>query len=111
MPYLCYKWGNCNVPWNTANWRWAECQLISDILSELHPGIPGDLAVPSWLREEEPYNPYKKDKRDRFIRLLCKVKNYPEYDEKKKVRDDIKVTVEDVALVIRTVSGIDIMAK
>jgi hypothetical protein len=95
-----------------ANWKWSECQLVEELLSGFHPGVPGDKAVPPWLREEEhPHNPYEKDKRERFIRLLCKVKGYPEYDEKKKVRDDIKVTIDDVALVIRTVSGIDITTK
>ena len=111
MPYLCYKWGNCSVLWNTANWKWSECQLVEEILAGIRPGVPGDLAVPPWLREEEPYSPYEKDKRERFIRLLCKVKN-EEYNEEKKVRKDIKVTIEDVALVVKTVSGIDItMAK
>lgn len=106
MPYLCYKWGNCNIPWNTANWTWRECRLIEEILTEIRPGVPGDLAVPPWLREE-PYSPYDKDKRERFIRLLCKVKNET-YDEQKRIKENIKITVEDVRLVIKTVSGIDV---
>lgn len=93
-----------------ANWKWSECQLVAEILTNLYPGVPGEEALPSWL-QEEPYNPYDKQKRERFIRLLCKVKGYPEYDEKKKVRDDIKVTIDDVALVVKKVSGIDIRAK
>ncbi len=113
MPYLCYKWGSCSVPWNMADWTWSECALIQEIISGNPPGVPGELALPPWLREEETFGLKKdeKEKRERFIRLLCKVRGEPEYDEKKKVREDIKVTIEDVKLVIKTVSGIDITAK
>ena len=95
-----------------ANWTWSECQLIEEILSSIPTtGIPGEKALPPWLQEEEkPYNPYEQKKRDKFIQLLCKVKGYSEFDEKKKVRDDIKVTINDVALVIKAVSGIDVKA-
>jgi hypothetical protein len=107
---VCYKWGTCDVLWKNANWKWSECRLVEEIVSGLpqYPGIPGELALPPWLRDEEPYNPYDKKKRERFIRLICKVKNEPEYDEKKKVRTDIKITLEDVKLVVRAVKGIDI---
>jgi hypothetical protein len=113
MPYLCYKWGTCSVPWNLASWTWGECSLVQEVIAEVgRGGVPGELAVPSWLREEETiHDPYKKEKRGRFIQLLCKVKKYPAYDEKKMVRDDITVTSDDVVLVIKTVSGIDITAK
>lgn len=108
--FLCHKWGETAIKWNTARFKWSECELVGEVLGGFQPGVPGDLAVPPWLREEEPYSPYEKDKRERFIRLLCKVKNET-YSEEKKVREDIKVTIEDVALVVRTVSGIDILAK
>lgn len=100
------------MPWNMANWKWSECKLVEELLAGIRPGVPGELALPPWLREEETFGLKKdeKDKRERFIRLLCKVKGYPEFDEKKKVREDIKVTTDDVALVIKTVSGIDIKA-
>jgi len=111
MAFFCYKWGKCSVPWNTANWTWRECRLIADLLADIRPGVPGELAIPTWLREETPHNPYSKDKREQFIRLLCKVRGYSEYDDKKKERNDIEVGVEDVVLVVKTVSGIDITAN
>jgi hypothetical protein len=99
------------VPWNLADWTWSQCQFVGEIISEIRPGVPGEHALPPWLQEQyKPYDPYEKQKREKFIRLLCKVKGEPEYDEKKKVRDDIKITVDDVALVIKAVSGIDIKA-
>jgi hypothetical protein len=109
MRVICYKWGECDVKWSAANWTWKDCRLIDEIIGTLvRPGIPGEVALPPWLREEKPYNPYDKDKRERFIRLLCKVKGEPEYDEKRKVRTDIKITLDDVKLVARAVRGIDI---
>ncbi len=111
MSFLCYKWGSTSVPWNMANWKWSECQLVAEVIGGLPGGIPGEEALPSWLKEEEPYDPYGKEKRKRFIRLLCKVKGYPEYDEQKEVRKDIKITVDDVILVIKKVSGINVRAK
>lgn len=103
MPYLCYIWNNTSVPWNMANWKWSECKLVTEVLL----GIAGEKILPPWLLEE-PYNPYDKEKRRRFIQLLCKVKNNIEYTEKKEVKEDITINVKDVALVIKSVSGIDI---
>jgi hypothetical protein len=111
MAFLCYKWGSTGVPWNLANWKWSECQLVQELLTAFPPGVDAETAVPQWLREEEPYSPYDKQKKDRFIRILCKVKGYPEYDEQKKVMNDIKVTADDVILVIKAVSGIDVRAN
>jgi len=108
MINLCYKWGNCDVLWKDANWTWAECRLVEEIIGGNPPGVPGELAIPPWLREEEPYNPYDKEKRKRFIRLICKVKGEPEYDEKKEVRTDINISLEDIALVLKKVKGIDV---
>ena len=113
MPYLCYKWGNCSVPWNMANWTWSQCQLVQEIITTVIPtGIPGELALPSWLQEETfGLKKDDKDKRDRFIILLCKVKGYDETEQRKKVREGIKVTADDVIFVVKAVSGIDITAK
>lgn len=102
MAVFCYRWGNCNVPWNLADWKWSECQIVADIIS----GFGGNAApnIPDWLKED------KKDeeKRKRFIRLLCKVKGEPLYDEKKEVKTDIKITAKDVEMVVKAVAGIDV---
>ena len=99
MAVFCYKWGNCNIPWNLANWKWSECQLVEDIIRGYGPGAPP--FFPQWLREDE-------EKKKRFIRLLCKVKGEPEYDESKEVRTDIDITAKDVEMVIKAVAGIDV---
>jgi len=40
--------------------------------------------------------------------MIAKVKNYPEYDEKRKVNTDIKISIDDVKLVVKAVKGIDV---
>lgn len=113
--YICYKW-NCidsaaNVWWNQANWWWSECQLVEEIVGGLPTtGVPGEWALPPWLQEDQydPYNQKQKEKRERFIRLIAKVKGYPEYDDKAKVRDDIKISIDDIKLVVKAVKGIDV---
>jgi len=105
---VCYTWSGCDVLWKNANWLWSECSLIDEVLGDLRPGVPGELAQPNWLQDDKPHNPYEKDKRKRFINLICKVKGYPTYDEKQDIRDDIKITIEDIKVVVKAVKGIDI---
>jgi hypothetical protein len=59
----------------------------------------------------EPISPTQREKRKRFIRLLCKVKGESEYDEKKPVNENIVVSVDDIKLVVKTVAGIDLNVK
>lgn len=106
MPYVCYKWKEAATLWKAANWKWSECKLVIEIV-----GGPGEKALPQWLWEEVPYDPYAKEKRKRFIRLLAKVKGYPDFDKQKEIRDDIKITVEDVRMVVKAVLGIDLKVE
>lgn len=110
MKIICQKWETCDVLWKEANWTWRECQLVDEILgSNIRPGVPGELTIPTWAQEEiVPYSAYDREKRERFIRLICKVKNNSEYNTEKKVKSNIKITVNDIKLVVRAVKGIDI---
>lgn len=104
----CTLWENTDVKWKDANWKWIECQLVQEIIGDLRPGIPGELAQPPWLQEEHPYSPYDKERRKRFIRLICKVKHGPSYNEEKEVDGNIKITIDDIRMVTKAVRGIDI---
>ena len=109
MRVICYKWGDCDVKWRAANWRWSECALVDEIVAGLPKvGVPGEMAVPPWLQEEKPYDAYEEAKRKRFIRLLCRIKGEPDVEIEKKVRSDIKITIHDVKLVVKAVRNIDI---
>lgn len=110
MSIICHKWGECNVLWKNADWKWSECQLVAEIIEGLQqrPGVPGEAALPSWLREEKIYDPYEQDKRRRFIELLAKVKGEKDFGEKRQINENVKISVHDVKLVVKKVSGIDI---
>jgi hypothetical protein len=109
--YICYKW-NCpdspSVWWKNADWKWSECQLVDEVIGGLPKGVPGEWALPPWLQDQyDPYNQQNKEKRERFIRLIAKVKD-KEYDEKKKVNPDIKISIDDIKMVVKAVKGIDV---
>jgi hypothetical protein len=110
MIKLCYTWGKADVLWKEANWKWGECLLVEEVVSGFignPPGVPGEWAQPSWLQDEKIHDPYEKEKRKKFIRLICKVKK-EKYDEEKLVREDIKISLDDVKMVVKAVKGIDI---
>jgi len=105
MSLICYKWGSTNIKWIGADWKWSECKLVEEIITEA--GKPGGGAVlPDGKYPWE--NVWEKDeeKKKRMIRLICKVKN-EEFDETKEVRD-IKIKVSDVKLVVKTMTGIEL---
>ncbi len=107
MTKLCYTWVGCDVLWKNANWTWSECKLIDEIIGGNLPGVPGEWAQPPWL-EDIPATQLDKEKRKRFIRLLCKVKRSPEFSEEKEVKTNIKITLEDIKIVVKAVKGIDV---
>ena len=114
MSSICYIWGYTNVLWANANWEWSECLLVAEILiSAYPPGVDAATLVQPWI--EEPWSPYRagederKQKRGRLIKLICKVKGI-EYNEEK-MKKDFKVTAEDIKLVVKAVSDIDIKLK
>jgi len=102
MALFCYRWGNCDISWDLANWTWSECQLVEDIIQGF--GSSAKPFLPDWLNTPAEEN----EKKKRFIRLLCKIKDGSRYDETKEVKTDIVVNARDVELVIKAVAGIDI---
>lgn len=109
MNKICYLWGSADVKWKNANWEWKDCQLVQEIIAIVESGVDANELIQPWLREEEQWDAYEKEKRKRLIRLICKVKGQ-QYNEEKEVKK-FKVTVEDIQLVVKTVSGIDLKLK
>lgn len=107
MSQICYRWGFTNVLWKNANWKWSECQLVAEILNNLYPGVDATTLIQPWLIE--PWNPYKEKKRKELIRLICKCRGQT-YDESKEVKE-FEITVDDIKLVVRSVSGIELDIK
>lgn len=99
--FKCFKWNNCYIKWNLANWKWKECALVQEILDNLG-GIPPE-KVPEFLIQN-------KKKKELFIEILFKIQG-KEYELSKRKIDDIDITIDKVALVVKKVSGIDITTK
>lgn len=105
MYFICHKWGETNVLWKNADWYWSECQLIQEILT----GVPGEHALPEWLKDQyDPYNHLHREKRERFVRMILKVKGYKNYNEEKVKKESIKIKTSDIKLVVKAVSGVDL---
>lgn len=103
---ICRKWGSTDVRWKDANWRWSECQLALELAEQFKGGIdPREI-----YKEEETFWIKDVEKRKRLIRLICKVKG-KEYDESKEKMENIKIKVEDIRLVVKTITGIDLKIK
>jgi hypothetical protein len=108
MPRICPIWSKTNIKWSSANWEWQECILVEEIIQEFQGGVDAsklyeETYEPSWMKDD-------KEKKKRLIRLICKVKD-EKYDETKEINTDIKIKIEDVKLVVKTVAGIDLNIK
>jgi len=113
----CIKWDTAGVSWMNANWLWSHCSgsfippippVTSSIVIQ-SPGVDADTIIQPWLIE--PWNPYRasdreQEKKKRFIKLICKIKGKT-FTEEKEI-EKYEVSVDDVKMVIKTISGIDL---
>ena len=86
--------------WGTDPYKWDDVFLILEVIVN----AAGDEIL--WN-----VNQLDKEKKKRFIKLVCKVKGIETYSGQKTIRDDIKVTIEDVQLVAKEVLGIDLTVE
>jgi hypothetical protein len=97
-----FKWGNANFAWETNPFpnqsknpfTWDDCALIIEVVESL---LGGKSSEDIWK---------DKQKKKRFIKLLCKIEG-KEYKETKEVIDR-KIRISDIALVAKEVLGINI---
>jgi hypothetical protein len=101
-----FQWDNANFSWD-ANpfsnqsvnpFTWDDVALITDVVSALGGGY-----TPSDYFDRHP------QKKQKFIKLLCKVEN-KEYKETKEVLNR-KIRISDVSLVAKEVLGINIKVE
>jgi len=97
-----FQWGKANFAWETNPFpnqsknpfTWDDCALIVEVVESLLGGkAPEDI----WK---------DKQKKKRFITLLCKIEG-KEYKETKEVINR-KIRITDIALVAKEVLGINI---
>jgi hypothetical protein len=101
-----FQWGNANFSWNanpfpnqsTNPFTWDDCALITEVVDALNGGY-----TPDDFFGKQP------DKKQKFIKLLCKVEGR-EYKESKEVLNR-KIRISDVSLVAKEVLGINIKVE
>ena len=93
------KWGNTDITWADANQFWS---LIEELEAEVL--VTGVGAEARKKRLEQYLD--KKEKKEKLIHLICRIKGEKVYDEKKEVGDvSMNIKLEDVDLVINEVLG------
>ena len=101
-----FQWDNANFSWESnpfpnqsANpFTWDDCALITEVVTALGGGY-----TPDDFFGKHP------DKKQKFIKLLCKVEG-KEYKETKEVMNR-KIRISDVSLVAKEVLGINIKVE
>ena len=90
------KWGNTDITWADANQFWS---LIEELETEVL--VTGVGAEARKKRLEQYLD--KKEKKEKLIHLICRIKGEKVYDENKQVTEDVVLTVDDVEMVVNEV--------
>ena len=93
------------IKWNEANFKWEDNPYIWNLVVEIVEAIEAGAGIIEAVQKLEP------EKKKRFIKLVCQVKGIETYSGQKTIRDDIKVSAEDIELVIKEVLGIDLTVE
>ena len=93
------RWKNAAFLWNDNPYTWGDVWDANDMLDHFSDHDS------DWLDGIE------LEKKRRYIRLVCKVKGIETYSGQKTIRDDIKITADDVKLVAKEVLGIDLTVE
>lgn len=99
-----FQWGKANFAWETNPFSnqsknpftWDDCALIIEVVEGLKGG--------GYYDEKEHWK--DKEKKKKFIKLLCKIEG-KEYKETKEIINR-KIRITDIALVAKEVLGINI---
>ena len=86
------QWNTANFAWNSNPYTWDDVKLIESLVGGVYNPV-------ETLNQDT-------DKKKRFVKLLCKVQG-TEYSKQRQIKD-IKITIDDVALVAKEVLGINI---
>ena len=91
-------WDSANFTWDSNSYTWNEVQLVQEIL--------GGGGV---IEDDMPW--MKPEKKKKLIKLILKVKGETLTESKQKPIKQYKIKAEDVKLVIKEVSGIELTTE
>ena len=96
------NWDNANFVWDSNSFTWDEVQLVEEIVETVQQrgGIIEDDM--SWMKPE---------KKKQLIKLILKVKGETLTESKIKPIKQYKIKAEDVRLVIKEISGVELTTE
>tara|TARA_R110002167_G_scaffold7501_5_gene35654 strand:- start:29 stop:331 length:303 start_codon:yes stop_codon:yes gene_type:complete len=94
---ILISWGQANFSWNNNPFTWDDVALVEAAL-----GGGGDMNEMPWTKWED-------DKKEKLIKLICKVKGKT-YKQTKQIKD-IKITTKDIRLLAKRVLGIEVVTE
>ena len=94
------KWEDANFKWNDNPHTWDEVALVIEALEVISgpPGEGDDFIHPFFDKDPE--------KKDKLVKLICKVQG--KTIEKEKEIKEYKITVKDIQLLAEEVLGINV---
>ena len=100
------------IKWEDADFKW-ERSPTNDLADRYTWDLVLELVTGAATGDEVAWNVNQldPDKKERFIKLVCKVKGIETYSGQKTIQDDIEVTVEDCNLVVKEILGIDLTVE
>jgi hypothetical protein len=100
---MALNWEDSNFLWEDNPHTWDDVQLVVSLVESR------GASVPEILWQVDNLDPEKKR---RFIKLVCKVKGIETYSGQKTMKtEDIKISADDVKLVVKDVLGIDLTVE
>lgn len=95
-----YNWEEVNINWENVNMNWEDVGfIISDVLP--HVGISPYMGAKKREYDLEKLEKLPEEKKRRIIKIACKIKGEDdEYIEYRYKNEDIKVTVEDIDIIV-----------
>jgi len=87
------KWDSADFAWSDNPYSWSEVQLIQEITR-------GDTSRQGIKKRIEKLEP---EKRKRLIHLIMRRKGIKIYDKSKVVKENIKINIDDVEMIIKEV--------
>lgn len=105
-PLVSLTWDANDLCWNSNPFCWDD---VSFIIESFGKAVDEDYENTQWI---ETYQKLDKEKKKRFITLMVKVKgDSKEYEQKREVKEDIKVTAHDIKLTVEAVLDIKLDIK
>ena len=88
------RWEDADFNWNKADYTWDDVQLIEEIAGS------GDTS-PTSIRKK--IDKLDQEKKKKLVHLIMKRNGIKVYDKSKFVKEDIKINIKDVEMIIKEV--------